>query len=100
MSKNLIAKYDAVIVKPIKKSKKQGSIIVPDIDKQKNEIGEVIAVGPGTYTITGVRLEPETKVGDIVVLPTMGFTKLPYKGVEYYVGKEREILATIIKENE
>ena len=44
-----------------------------------------------------------SKVGDIVVLPTQGFTKLPYKGDEYYVGPENQILAKINqneKENE
>jgi hypothetical protein len=34
-------------------------------------------------------------VGDKVVLPTMGFTKLPYDGEEYYVGPENQILAKI-----
>jgi hypothetical protein len=34
-------------------------------------------------------------VGDKVVLPTMGFTKLPHNGDEYYVGPENQILAKI-----
>jgi hypothetical protein len=34
-------------------------------------------------------------VGDKVVLPTMGFTKLPYDGEEYYVGPGNQILAKI-----
>ena len=35
------------------------------------------------------------KVGDRVVLPTMGFTKLPYDGEEYYVGPENQVLARV-----
>ena len=38
-----------------------------------------------------------SKVGDIVVLPTQGFTKLPYDGEEYFVGPENQILAKINK---
>jgi co-chaperonin GroES (HSP10) len=46
------------------------------LGKDRNEHGTVIAVGPGTYTVTGTFLETELKVGDVVILPTMGFTKL------------------------
>ena len=37
------------------------------------------------------------KVGDKVVMPTMGFTKLNFEGEEYFIGKEREILGRITK---
>ena len=35
------------------------------------------------------------KPGDIVVLPTMGFTKFEFKGDEYLIGSERQVLAKI-----
>ena len=38
-----------------------------------------------------------SKVGDIVVLPTQGFTKLEHEGEEYYVGPENQILAKVTK---
>ena len=34
-------------------------------------------------------------IGDRVVLPTMGFTKLQFDGEEYYVGPENQILAKV-----
>ena len=37
-------------------------------------------------------------VGDVVVLPTMGFTKLPYNKEDYYVGPENQVLAKINNE--
>ena len=43
-------------------------------------MGTVVAVGPGKPTITGEFIPTNLKVGDKVVLPTMGFTKLPYNG--------------------
>ena len=94
----LEALFDAVIVKPIEvEETTYGNIIVPDIGKETNETGEVIAIGPGKHTISGELLPPQLKIGDIVVLPTMGFTKLPYDGEEYYVGPENQILARINK---
>ena len=92
----LEALFDAVIVKPIEsKETTYGNIIVPDLGKEKNEMGEVIAVGPGKPTITGDFIPTILKEGDIVVLPTMGFTKLPYNGEEYYVGPENQVLAKL-----
>ena len=95
---NLEALFNAVIVKPLEvEETKYGSIVVPDVGKDKNEHGEVIAVGPGQHTQNGSFISTQIKVGDIVVLPTMGFTKLEHEGEEYYVGPENQILAKVTK---
>ena len=92
----LEALFDAVIVKPIEvEETTYGNIIVPDLGKEKNEMGTVVAVGPGKPTISGTFIPTNLKVGDRVVLPTMGFTKLPYNGEEYYVGPENQVLAKV-----
>ena len=97
--KKLEALFDAVIVKPIENEETlYGNIIVPDMGKEKNEFGEVIAIGTGRYTITGDYIPMQLKVGDLVVLPTQGFTKLPFDGEEYYVGPENQVLAKVIKD--
>ena len=94
--KELRAFYDAVIVKPIEREETvYGNIIVPDMGKDTNTFGEVIAVGPGRYTISGVLLVPQVKIGDKVVLPTQGFTKLPFEGEEYFIGPENQVLAKV-----
>ena len=68
----LEALFDAVIVKPIESQETTyGNIIVPDLGKEKNEMGKVIAVGPGKPTITGDFIPTILKEGDTVVLPTM-----------------------------
>tara|TARA_R110000803_G_scaffold68700_3_gene130738 strand:+ start:481 stop:777 length:297 start_codon:yes stop_codon:yes gene_type:complete len=98
MSKELEALFNAVIVKSVEAEETQyGSIIVPDMGNEKNQVGEVISVGPGQHTITGDFIKTISKVGDVVVLPTQGFTKLPYDGEEYWVGPENQILAKINK---
>ena len=94
--KKLEALFDAVIVKPIENEETlYGNIIVPDMGKEKNEYGEVVAVGFGRYTLTGELIPMQLKVGDLVVLPTQGFTKLPFDGEEYYIGPENQVLARV-----
>ena len=96
---NLEALFNAVIVKPIEQNEEMyGSIVVPDMGKDKNEHGIVISVGPGQHTHMGHFIPCEIGVGDEVVLPTQGFTKIEHDGEEYYVGPENQILARIKKE--
>jgi chaperonin GroES len=92
----LEALFDAVIVKPLETDETMyGSIFIPDAGKDRNEQGTVVAVGPGAE-MPGVGFVSTTvKIGDIVVLPTMGFSKLQFRGDEYYIGNERQILAKI-----
>jgi chaperonin GroES len=95
----LEALFDAVIVKPLEIDEKMyGSIFIPDAGKDRNEQGEVVAVGPGRHVAGVGYIETEIKVGDIVVLPTMGFAKLQFEGEEYFIGQENQILARIKSE--
>ena len=90
------ALYNAIIVKPVEvEETRYGNIVVPDLGNDTNKTAEVVGVGPGHTIFGGSFLETQLKEGDIVVLPTMGFTKLPYNGDEYYVGPENQILAKI-----
>ena len=93
---NLEALFNAVIVKPIEQNEEMyGSIVVPDMGKDKNEHGTVVSVGPGQHTHMGHFIPAEIKVGDEVVLPTQGFTKIEHNGEEFYVGPENQILARV-----
>jgi chaperonin GroES len=92
----LEALFDAVIVKPLEEEETMyGNIVVPDLGKDKNESGTVVAVGPGKSTVTGEFISTMVQEGDVVILPTMGFTKLEHDGEEYFVGPENQILARI-----
>ena len=92
----LEALFDAVIVKPLEEEETTyGSIVVPDLGKDRNEHGTVVAVGPGRHVAGVGYVETEIKVGDVVVLPTIGFTKLEHKGEDYYIGQEQQILARV-----
>lgn len=94
--KKLEALFDAVIVKPLEAEETQfGSIFIPDAGKDRNEQGTVIAVGPGKQMAGIGFVETQIKVGDIVILPTMGFSRLQFDNEEYYIGNEDQILAKI-----
>ena len=97
MIKDITPKNDRVLVKPIEDDMLQyGNIIVPDMGKEKPEMGEVISVGPGRLSEFGKFIPVHTKVGDIVVIPKIGSIRITVQGEEYYVVQDREILATII----
>jgi chaperonin GroES len=92
------ALFNAVIVKPIEEEESSyGTIVVPDMGKEKNLKGEVTSVGPGYYTGMGSFIETTVKVGDIVLLPQMGPTKVDFEGQEYYMIEENKILGIIKK---
>ena len=95
----LEALFDAVIVKPQEEEESTyGSIVVPDLGKDRNEHGTVVAVGPGRQVAGIGFVETIIKEGDVVILPTMGFSKLEYDSEEYFIGPENQILARIKSE--
>ena len=96
----LQAIYNAVIVKPVEaKETTYGGIIVPDLGNEKNKLGEVIAVGKGYWSVTGNFIATVLLEGDIVILPTMGFSKLEHEGEEYWIGPENQILGKLVDDS-
>jgi chaperonin GroES len=46
----------------------RGGILIPRTAKAKHMIAKVLAVGPGRVTDRGMRVEPEVKAGDRVLV--------------------------------
>ena len=92
---------DRILVKPIDEGEQTyGSIVIPDMGKEKPEIGEVLAVGPGRLSEYGKMIPIRScKVGDIVMVPKIGTLRVDFEGEEYYIAQDREILA-VIKETD
>ena len=98
MSQELTANSDRVIIKPVEAGEERfGSIIIPDMGKERPEMGEVISVGPGRQSEFGQFIRVEAKVGDIVLIPKIGSMRIDFEGQEYFITPDREILATIRK---
>lgn len=96
MEKKLVMKHDKVLVKPIDDSEElYGNIIIPDLGKEKPQMGTVLNVGPGRKTEFGTTIETTVKVGDVVLVPKIGTIRVDFEGDEYYIVQDREILAVV-----
>jgi len=91
---------DRILIKPIDEGEQTyGSIVIPDMGKEKPEMGEVIATGPGRLSEHGQLITVRScKVGDIVLVPKIGTLRIDFEGEEYYIAQDREVLA-VVKES-
>lgn len=100
MSKALTPFNERVIIRPIEEDEQMyGNIVIPDLGKEKPEMGEVIAVGPGRQTEFGQFIRVNAKVGDIVLIPKIGSIRIDFEGEEYFITPDKEILASIKQED-
>jgi chaperonin GroES len=96
--KQLQPMNDRVIVRPMEETESTyGNIIIPDLGKERPEMGEVIATGPGRMSEFGHMIPVNAKVGDKVLIPKIGSLRVEFDSDEYYIVPDKEILA-IIKE--
>ena len=90
--------HDRILVKRIEeKETVKGGIIIPDSAKEKQQQGEVIAVGEGKKTDEGKRIPLDVKVGDRIIWSKYSGTDLPVKidEEEYLIVREDEVLGVI-----
>ena len=99
--KQLIPTNDRILLKPVDEGEQMyGNIVVPDMGKEKPELGKVLAIGPGRMTEHGqIMIVRTCKVGDLVMVPKIGTLRVDFEGEEYYIAQDREILA-VIKESD
>ena len=69
-------------------------LVIPDTAKEKPQLGEVLAVGPGDYQ-DGERIPLDVKAGDMVVYSKFGGTEVKVEGEEYLILSSRDILAVL-----
>jgi len=100
-STKLIPLGDRIVVKQSKQEEVRASgLVIPDTAREKPQMGEVIAVGPGRVDDTGKRVPIDVKVGDRVLYAKYSGQEVP-RGIfgadeeEYLVLKETDILAKL-----
>ena len=87
---------DRVVLLPIDEGEQQyGSIIVPDMGKEKPEMGKVLAVGEGRITPEGAIIKNQLKEGQIVMVPKFGAQTVVVKGETYIIASENDVLGII-----
>ena len=84
---------DRVIVKLVEPEEvTKSGIVIPTNAKEKSQIAEIIAVGPGGI-IDGKEVKMTVKVGDRVVCSKYAGTEIKYNNEEYTIVKQSDILA-------
>lgn len=82
---------DRVVVKMVEAEETTKSgIVLPGSAKEKPQVAEVMAVGPGTEEV-----KMEVKVGDKVLISKYAGTEVKMDGVEYTILKQNDILAIV-----
>ena len=91
---------DKVVVKVIDGNETtEGGVILPDIAQEDTMRATVISVGPGAIMLDGNYCKMQTKPGDIIVYPKLASKKVEYRGEEYLMLKENDILVILTEEN-
>jgi len=88
---------DRVIVQPDEESdvRTPSGLVIPDTAKEKPQMGEVIAVGPGALNEDGDRMPMDVKEGDKVLYSKFAGTEVKLGGEEYLVLSARDLLAIV-----
>ncbi|MGH8936253.1 MAG: co-chaperone GroES [Acidimicrobiia bacterium] len=87
---------DRVVVKPKEEDEARtpSGLVIPDTAKEKPQLGEVLAVGPGEWE-DGKRVPLDIEQGDLVVYSKYGGTEFKFEGEEYLILSSRDVLAVI-----
>ena len=82
---------DRVLIKMVESEETTKSgIILSSGSKEKPQIAEVVAVGPGTEDV-----KMNVKVGDKVIINKYSGTEVKFEGTEYTIVKQEDILAIV-----
>ncbi len=86
---------DRVVIKMLEAEETTKSgIILAGSAKEKPQVAEVVAVGPGGV-VDGKEVKMELAVGDRVLMSKYAGTEVKLDGVEYTILKQSDILAKV-----
>jgi len=82
-----------VILRPIEEEEQiAGNIIIPDMGKERPEMGEIVAIS-NVYNFNKGEYAPTTlEVGMKVLIPKMGAQAITIDGEEYYITSQNSVL--------
>lgn len=72
----------------------KSGIVLPGTAKEKPQMAEVIAVGPGGM-VDGKEVKMELKVGDKVIARKYAGTEIKLEGQEYIVLRQADVLGIV-----
>ena len=87
---------DNVLIRPLEAdTKTQSGIILPDSVKEKPQVGEVMATGPGLVTPEGKKIPMTVKIKDKVLYKKWGGEEVKMNNEEWMIIKQGDILAIV-----
>jgi chaperonin GroES len=93
---NIQPLFDNVLVKPLAgEDKLPSGIVLPDSAKEKPQMGEVKAVGPGAVDEKGNLVKMQVKVGDKVMYKKWGGNEVKVMGEEWMIVEQKDVLAIV-----
>lgn len=96
MSKTITPINGYVVLKPVEETEQTfGNIVIPDLGKERPEMGLVVETSPTFNYHTGDFVEPTVAKGDTVLIPKLGSQRVVIDGEDYYICKESDIIAII-----
>ncbi|CAG7730813.1 unnamed protein product [Allacma fusca] len=98
VSRRLIPMFDRVVVEKAEAvTRTKGGIVIPEKAQGKVLQGTIVAVGPGGRNERGDTIPLSVAVGDNVLLPEYGGTKIELDDAELFIYREHDILAKLNK---
>ena len=93
---NIKPLFDYVLVRPLEQETTTASgIVLPDTVKEKPQVGEVMAVGPGGMNEEGKPVEMVVRVGQKVLYKKWGGNEVKVDSEEWLLVEEKDILAVM-----
>ncbi len=87
---------DRVVIKMLEAEETTKSgIILTSAAKEKPQVAEVVAVGPGGI-VDGKEVKMELSVGDKVLISKYAGTEVKLDGEEYTILRESDVLAVVL----
>lgn len=86
---------DRVVIKMVENEEKTiGGLVLPDSAKEKPQVAEVVAVGPGGV-VDGKEVKMELAVGNRVLISKYAGTQVTIDKVEYTILRQSDVLAIV-----
>lgn len=93
---NIKPLFDYVLVRPLEEEVKTPSgIVLPDTAKEKPQVGEVMAVGPGNFNDQGKTLPMMVKAGQKVLYKKWGGNEVKVGTEEWLLIEQKDIMAIV-----
>ncbi len=88
--------FDFVLIKPLTaETRTPSGIVLPDSAKEKPQVGEVMAIGPGAHNPDGKLIPMVVKKGDKVMYKKWGGNEVKVNMEEWLLVEQKDVMAIV-----